>query len=365
MQQSPLFEPFALKSLSVRNRVVMAPMTRSKSLNETPGEDVATYYSRRARGGVGLIITEGTTIDRAGSSNDSNIPNLYSPASIDGWRKVVAAVHAAGAKIVPQLWHQGMVRKPGTGPRPEGKSEGPSGLSGSGKQVTEPMTESDIADTIDAFARAAAVAKDIGFDAVELHGAHGYLVDQFFWEKSNRRNDAYGGDIGRRSRFAAEVIRAIRARVGSDFVIIHRFSQWKQQDYGAKLAQNPEELEKLLAPLVEAGVDMFHGSTRRFWEAEFPGSDLNLSGWSKKITGKPAITVGSVGLKGADFIDSYQGKSAEVGELHELEERLARGDFDLVAVGRALIGDPEWASKVRNRRFDELSAFMPASMATL
>src|SRR5882757_8613205 len=365
MQQSPLFEPFALKSLSVRNRVVMAPMTRSKSLNETPGEDVATYYSRRARGGVGLIITEGTTIDRVGSSNDSNIPNLYSPASIDGWRKVVAAVHAAGAKIVPQLWHQGMVRKPGTGPRPEGKSEGPSGLSGSGKQVTEPMTESDIADTIDAFARAAAVAKEIGFDAVELHGAHGYLVDQFFWEKSNRRNDAYGGDIGRRSRFAAEVIRAIRARVGSDFVIIHRFSQWKQQDYGAKLAQNPEELEKLLAPLVEAGVDMFHGSTRRFWEAEFPGSDLNLSGWSKKSTGKPAITGGSVGLKGADFIDSYQGKSAEVGELHELEERLARGDFDLVAVGRALIGDPEWASKVWNGRFDELSAFMPASMATL
>jgi len=202
MTTNPLFEPFQVKSLEIRNRVVMAPMTRSKSPDETPGEDVAAYYRRRAEGGVGLIITEGTTIDRAGSSNDSNIPNLYSPRSIDGWRKVVAAVHAAGAKIAPQIWHQGMVRKPGTGPRPHGKSDGPSGLSGSGKQVAEPMTDADIADTVDAFARAALVAKEIGFDAVELHGAHGYLVDQFLWGQSNRRDDAYGGNLVKRTRFA-------------------------------------------------------------------------------------------------------------------------------------------------------------------
>jgi 2,4-dienoyl-CoA reductase-like NADH-dependent reductase (Old Yellow Enzyme family) len=365
MTTSPLFEPFKLRSLEIRNRVVMAPMTRSKSPDETPGDDVALYYRKRAEGGVGLIITEGTTIDRAGSSNDSNIPNLYSPQSIDGWRKVVAAVHAAGAKIAPQVWHQGMVRRAGTGPRPDGKSDGPSGLSGSGKQVAEPMTDSDIADTIDAFARAALVAKEIGFDAVELHGAHGSLVDQFFWAQTNKRNDAYGGDLAQRTRFAAEIIKAIRMRVGPEFVIIHRFSQWKQQDYGARLAHTPAELAALLTPLVDAGVDIFHGSTRRFWEPEFPGSDLNLSGWSKKLTGKPSITVGSVGLKGADFIDSYKGKAAEVGELHDLEARLGRGEFDLVAVGRALIADPYWTSKVRDRQFKELSAFSPASMAML
>lgn len=365
MSTSPLFEPFNYKSLTVRNRVVMAPMTRQKSPNETPGNDLVAYYRRRAEGGVGLIITEGTTIDRAGSWNDPNIPNLYSPASIEGWRKVVEAVHAAGAKIAPQIWHQGMVRKPSTGPRPEGKSDGPSGLSASGKKVAEPMTEADIADTIDAFARAAETAKNIGFDAVELHGAHGYLVDQFFWAKSNQRTGFFGGDLAGRTRFAAESIRAIRSRVGSDFVIIHRFSQWKQRDYAAKLARNPEELEAFLAPLVDAGADIFHGSTRRFWEAEFAGSDLNLSSWTKKITGKPTITVGSVGLKGADFIESYKGKGAEVGELDELEVRLRRGEFDLVAVGRALIADAEWPSKIRDQRFDKLAAFSPSAMATL
>ncbi len=362
---SPLFRPFQHKSLALPNRVVMAPMTRSKSPDGTPGEDVAAYYRRRAEGGVGLIITEGTTIDRAGASNDANIPNFYTPKSLDGWRRVVEAVHAANAMIAPQIWHQGMVRKPGTGPRPDGKSDGPSGLSGSGKQVAEPMTDSDIADTVEAFAKAAEVAKAIGFDAVELHGAHGYLVDQFFWENSNRRDDAYGGDLVKRTRFAADIIASIRQRVGPDFVIIHRFSQWKQQDYGARLARTPDELARFLHPLVDAGVDIFHGSTRRFWEPEFEGSELNLAGWSKKLTGKPSITVGSVGLKGGDFIQSYKGQSADVGELDGLEARLARGEFDLVAVGRALITDPEWTAKVRDRRFAELAPFSPAAMAAL
>ncbi|HEV2160555.1 NADH:flavin oxidoreductase [Bradyrhizobium sp.] len=365
MTPSPLFEPFSLKSLNLSNRVVMAPMTRSKSPDETPGDDVVAYYRKRAAGGVGLIITEGTTIDRAGSSNDVNIPNLYAPKSIEGWKKVVNAVHQAGAKIAPQIWHQGTVRKPGTGPRPEGKSDGPSGLSGSGKPIAEPMTDADIADTIDAFAAAAATAKEIGFDAVELHGAHGYLVDQFFWANTNRREDGYGGDFVQRTRFAADVIRAIRRRVGDDFVIIHRFSQWKQQDFSAKLVRSPAELESFLTPLVDAGADIFHGSTRRYWEPEFEGSDLNLSAWCKKLTGKPSLTVGSVGLKGADFIESYKGGAAEVGDLGDLEARLQRAEFDLVAVGRALISDPEWAAKIRDGRFGDLRAFSPGAMTAL
>jgi 2,4-dienoyl-CoA reductase-like NADH-dependent reductase (Old Yellow Enzyme family) len=227
------------------------------------------------------------------------------------------------------------------------------------------MTDEDIADTVEAFAKAAGAAKDIGFDAVELHGAHGYLVDQFFWEQSNRRDDAYGGDLVKRTRFAADIIKAIRQRVGPDFIIIHRFSQWKQQDYGAKLAHTPDELAAFLQPLVDAGADIFHCSTRRFWEPEFQGSELNLAGWTKKLAGKPTITVGSVGLKGGDFIQSYKGESAEVGDLGELEARLARDEFDLVAVGRALITDPHWATKVRDKRFAELAPFSPKAMATL
>lgn len=362
---SPLFRSFHLKNLNLANRIVMAPMTRSQSPGGVPNADVARYYRQRAEGGVGLIITEGTTIDRGGASNDPNIPNFHAPESLAGWKHVVSEVHAAGGKIAPQLWHQGMVRKPGTGPHPEGKSDGPSGLSASGKPVAEPMSDADIADTIEAFASAAAAAQAIGFDAVELHGAHGYLIDQFFWAQSNHRDDRYGGDLVKRTRFAADIVRAVRARVGEDFVIILRYSQWKQQDYNARLAQTPAELAAFLEPLTAAGVDLFHCSTRRFWEPEFADSNLNLAGWTKKLTGKPTITVGSVGLKGGDFINAFMGKGSEVGELDELEARLGREEFDLVAVGRALITDPQWAHKVRERRYAELLPFTAESLAAL
>jgi len=366
MVTSPLFQPFTVKSLSLANRLVMAPMTRSKSPDSVPGPDVAAYYRRRAEGGVGLIVTEGTTIDRPAATNDANVPNFHTAESLAGWRRVVEEVHAAGGKIAPQLWHQGMMRKPGTGPNPEAPSDGPSGLAASGKQVGEPMSEADIADTIDAFARAAVVAKEIGFDAIEIHGAHGYVIDQFFWEGANKRGDTWGGDYIQRTRFAAEIVKAIRAGVGADYPIILRFSQWKQQDFTARLAQTPGELARFLEPLAAAGSDVFHCSTRRFWEPEFEGSTLNLAGWTKKLTGRPTITVGSVGLKGADFVQTFQSReNSEVGELGELEARLERGEFDLVAVGRALLADAQWAAKVRDGRFAELAPFSASSLATL
>jgi 2,4-dienoyl-CoA reductase-like NADH-dependent reductase (Old Yellow Enzyme family) len=344
----------------------MAPMTRSRSPGSVPGSDVAAYYRRRAEGGVGLIVTEGTMVDRPAATNDVNVPNFHAPASLAGWRGVVEEVHAAGGKIAPQLWHQGMMRKPGTGPHPEAPSDGPSGLAASGKPVGQPMSEADIADTIDAFARAAAAAQEIGFDAVEIHGAHGYLIDQFFWEGANRRDDLWGGDFVQRTRFAAEIVRAIRARVGEAYPIILRFSQWKQQDFNARLAPTPDALARFLEPLADAGTDIFHCSTRRFWEPEFEGSNLNLAGWTKKLTGKPTITVGSVGLKGADFVQTFHTReTSEVGELGELEARLERGEFDLVAVGRALLADAHWAAKVRDGRFAELAPFSASSLATL
>ncbi len=361
-----LFRPFACKSLSLANRLVMAPMTRSKSPESVPGPDVAAYYRRRAEGGVGLIVTEGTTVNRPAATNDANVPNFHAPASLAGWWHVVEEVHAAGGRIAPQLWHQGMMRKPGTGPNPEAPSDGPSGLAASGKQVGEPMSEADIADTIDAFAKAAGAAQEIGFDAVEIHGAHGYLIDQFFWEGANQRNDAWGGDFIQRTRFAAEIVKAIRAQVGEAYPIILRFSQWKQQDFAARLAQTPDELARFLEPLTAAGTDIFHCSTRRFWEPEFEGSSLNLAGWTKKITGKPTITVGSVGLKGADFVQTFRTReTSDVGEFGELEARLERGEFDLVAVGRALLADAQWAAKVRDGRFAELAPFSASSLATL
>lgn len=146
-------------------------------------------------------------------------------------------------------------------------------------------------------------------DGVELHGAHGYLLDQFLWAGTNRRTDAYGGDPVARTKFAAEIVAAVRETVSPDFPVIFRYSQWKQEAYDARLAQTPEELDAILTPLAAAGVDAFHASTRRYWLPEFEGSDLNLAGWTKKLTGRPTITVGSVGLDG-DFIRAFAGEGA-------------------------------------------------------
>lgn len=360
----PLFTPFSIGKLTLPNRIVMAPMTRTFSPNGMPGADVAQYYRRRAENGVGLIITEGTVINHPSSADHPNVPQFYGPA-LEGWSSVVEQVHAAGGRIFAQLWHVGMARAVASPPNPESLPIGPSGIDLSGNQVTTPMTTSDILSVIEAFAQAAADAKLLGFDGIEIHGAHGYLIDQFFWNRTNIRTDRYGSDIEGRTRFAIEIIRAIRGAVGPTLPISLRISQWKSSNYTAKLAVTPKELASFLDPLTEAGVDIFHCSTRRFWEPEFEGSDLNLAGWVKSLTGRPTITVGSVGLN-EEFTRSFApGKVAEVTRLDGLIERLERNEFDLVAVGRPLLADPEWTLKVRKGRFDELKPFTAEALQTL
>lgn len=360
-----LFQPLQFNHLQLPNRIVMAPMTRGFSPNGVPGANVAAYYRRRAENGVGLIITEGTLINHPAAGSNPNWPRFHGEDALTGWAQVVEEVHQAGGYIIPQLWHVGMARKVGDYPNPNIPPIGPSGLDKSGKKVTKPMSETEIASIVAAYGQAAADAKRLGFDGIEIHGAHGYLIDQFFWERTNQRTDQYGGDLVQRTRFAQEIIEACRRSVGPDFPIVFRFSQWKTAEYDVKLAQTPEELAAFLAPLVDAGVDMFHCSTRRFWEPEFADSELNLAGWTKKLTGKPTITVGSVGLTN-DFLTSlHQGKSAKVTDINGLIQRLENGEFDLVAVGRALLVDPAWAVKVREGRFDELIPYTPEALKRL
>jgi 2,4-dienoyl-CoA reductase-like NADH-dependent reductase (Old Yellow Enzyme family) len=365
MSADALFTPFAFKGLKLPNRVVMAPMTRSKSPGGVATEDVAQYYRRRAEGEVGLIISEGTGVDRPASLNDPNVPRFHGEAELAAWKRVIDEVHAAGGVMAPQLWHVGAVRTRHPEWTPSGPYDSPSGFSRPEKQFGEAMTDAEVADAIRAFAEAAGAARRLGFDAVELHGAHGYLIDQFFWDGTNYRDDVFGGPmLTERARFAAEILRAVRAAVGPDFPVIIRISQWKQQDYAVKLAQTPKEMEAWLGVLVDAGADMLHCSQRRFWEPEFEGSDLNFAGWAKKLMGVPTITVGSVGLSG-EFIASYGGERSEPASLDELMRMLERGDFDLVAVGRALLQDPNWAKKVHEGRMDELAPFERTAMATL
>ena len=359
-----LFRPLTVGALTVQNRIVMAPMTRNMAPEGVPGAENAAYYERRAEGGVGLILSEGTVVDRPASRNQPQIPFFHGPA-LEGWKGVIDTVHAAGGKMGPQLWHTGSTRQGDWAP--EAEVESPSGLVGPGDPRGRAMSEEDIADTVDAFARAAAEAERLGFDMAELHGAHGYLIDQFLWSGTNTRSDAWGGaTLPDRARFAAEVVRAVRAKVGRDFPISLRLSQWKQQDFGAKLAATPAEMEAWLVPLAEAGVDIFHCSQRRFWEPEFPEIDgeqgLNFAGWAKKLTGKVTISVGSVSLDG-DFFGAFAGQASEVRGIEDLVRRMEADEFDLIAVGRALITDPAWPRKVREGAPTE--PFDAADLATL
>ncbi|MEU8892382.1 NADH:flavin oxidoreductase [Streptomyces sp. NPDC048442] len=360
-----LARPVTLNGLTVPNRIAMAPMTRMFSPGGVPGEDVRSYYARRAAAGVGLIITEGTYVGHESAGQSDRVPQFHGEEELAGWAKVAEDVHAAGGTIVPQLWHIGMVRKQGEAPYPDAPAVGPSGIRVDGTEnAGKAMTRSDLDDVIGAFAEAAAAAERIGFDGVELHGAHGYLLDQFLWATTNRRSDAYGGDPVTRTKFAAEIVAAVRETVSPDFPVIFRYSQWKQEAYDARLAQTPEELEAILNPLAAAGVDAFHASTRRYWLPEFEDSDLNLAGWTKKLTGRPTITVGSVGLDG-DFIHAFAGKGAEIGSIDNLLDRMERDEFDMVAIGRALLQDPQWAAKVLGNRFEELKPYDAAALKTL
>ena len=353
---SPLFKPFRIRGLSLKNRIVMAPMTRSRSPGGVPTDQVVDYYTRRAAANVGLILSEGTLTRRKGAGDDASVPLFWGEEPLAAWKRVIDSVHAAGGKMGPQIWHQGMARRPNSGHFPDAPSDGPSGLTLKGKKVAEEPSEAEVLDMAQAYADAAADAARLGFDCIELHGAHAYLIDEFFWEGTNQRTDRFGGSIERRAEFAREAISRCRTAIG-DLPLIIRVSQWKMVDYNAKIARTPEELERWMRVLVDAGADIIHCSQRRIHEPEFPDVDgpkgLNFAGWVKKVSGLPTISVGSVGLT-SEFTGAFQGQGSAAGKLDDVLERLERGEFDLVAVGRALLQDPEWARKVEEHRFDEL-----------
>lgn len=341
---APLLQPVDLvPGLRLRNRTALAPMTRKFSPGGVPGPDVAAYYARRAAS-VGLLVTEGTYVGEPSAGTDAAVPRIHGQDALAGWADVVRAVHDEGGVIIPQLWHLGAVRAPGSPPVPQAPVLSPSGVDAAGRVVGEPATTGDIERIVAAFARAAADARRVGFDGVELHGAHGYLIDQFLWQATNRRTDAYGGSIAAWARLAAEIVAAVREATAPDFPIVFRYSQWKGGHYDARLANDPAELDQILTPLAEAGVDVFHVSTRRYWQAAFPGSPRTLAGWTKHLTSRPVIAVGSVGVSAP-----FRGTAAE-GQpdlsIAALVDLLESGEIDLVALGRALLADPSWVSKI-------------------
>lgn len=350
--------------MTLANRFIMPAMQRELSPGGVPGAEMVAYYRERAAGGVSLIIGEGVAINHPTSTQYFKYARFFGAAA-EGWRRILEAVKGHDGKLFMQLWHQGAVRKEGIGPHPEAETISPSGLVLADQPAGRAMTARDLAEIKEVYAADAVAARDMGFDGVEIHGAHGYFLDQFFWEDINRRTDAYGGDLKRRAAYPCEVVQAVRAAVGPDFPISFRISQWKTRAYDAKNFRDPDELKIVLDMLRAAGVDIFHASTRRFWTPEFAGSDMGFAGWVRKLSGMPVITVGSVGLD-TDIMGSLTGNDAGstgAGGLRELLRRFEAGEFDLVAVGRACLGDPNWVRKVRDGRFDALQPFSKDHLA--
>ena len=357
-----IFENYKLKNISLRNRIVMAPMTRNQSPGGIPTQEVVAYYSRRAKAEVGLIITEGIEVSHKASSAYPNVPRLDSNEAKEAWKKVVEEIKNNNGAVIAQLWHCGGFRKLGMQPNPEVPGHTASGLVKPGKKVAHEMTLNDIKETIDAYASDAKICEEIGFDGVEIHGAHGYLIDNFFWSGTNIREDEYGGSIENRSQFVSDIIKSVRENVSENFIVGLRFSQWKQHDFEAKLASNPEELKTILTSPVESGLDYLHSSMRRFWESEFTGSKENLAYWTKKITNIPTIGVGSVGLD-SDFIDMTA--PATPTSIDKAIDDISNEKYDLIAVGRALLSDHEWVLKMKEGRVNDVIPYTKDALLNL
>lgn len=345
----PFFSPYRLGPLLLRNRFVMSPMQKFRPADLVPTKEQEEYYRQRG-GAVGMIVTQGTTIDDP--TSESPYARFF-PASYAAWQRCAAAVSSNGGHLVLQLWHEG-------GQRAGGWS--PSGRSSSGRVHGQALSIQQIEALIAAYGRAATHAERLGFAGVELHAGHGYLLGQFMGPLSNRREDEYGGDLDGRMRFPLAVVRAVRASVRSDFPIGLRTSLWSGADGTRPTVESPEELAVVLRGFVAAGVDYFSALKLRFWTPEFEGSDLSYAGWIRRLTGMPTIAGGSVGLED-DLEVTLSGGSARSNapvRFVELVRRFHRGDFDLVSLGRTILMDPGWLDKVRSGRLEQLAAELHA-----
>jgi len=357
-----LFQPGKIGQMELKNRLIMSPMgTATHGPEGEITERTVNYYAERAKGGVGFIICQSSIIMR--ESRAPHRPSIYDDKFIPGMQKISEAIHQNGAKTAFQLVHHGrlLVDYKGTIPNPEDiKVIAPSPvprllrvieISGSrekqeetiwvrGNEPPQEASKEDIKRIIRGFAEAAYRIKEAGFDAVEIHGGHGYLISQFLSPLVNRRNDEYGGSIEKRARFACEVIAAVRQKVGPGFPVLFRLS-------GSDFLPGGINIEEVVpqAPLfVEAGADALDVSASEQASIDWqypsflfpPGALVHLAQAVKKVVKVPVITVGKIN-------DPYLAN-----------EILSQGKADFVALGRALFADPYWPKKVKEGRLEEI-----------
>jgi len=342
-QLTKLFEPGKIGKLEIKNRIYMAPMvSRTADDKGYVTQRMINYYVARAKGGVGVISCQSSCI-----LYESRAPRrlfVYDDKFIPGLQELTTAVHEHGAKVVLEVAHWGMLmtgQLTGVDDPEAMKVIAPSAIPfGPTHFVPKEATQEDIDRLVAGFAEAARRIRDAGFDAVEIHGAHGRLIGQFLSPLWNKRRDKYGGSLENRARFACEVTSAIRRKVGPDFPVIFRLS-------GSDFMEGSTTLEHTLvhAPMfVEAGADALHvsASTPGSYHWQFPcymfpdGNLVHLSAAIKKVVNVPVIAVGKIG----DPIFA--------------ESVLQQGKADFVAMGRALLADPELPNKAKQGKFDEI-----------
>jgi 2,4-dienoyl-CoA reductase-like NADH-dependent reductase (Old Yellow Enzyme family) len=340
-----LEEQVDLGPFAVANRTVVAPMSRvSASAAGVPTSQMAEYYAAFASGGFGLIITEGTYTDSSHSQGYERQPGLVTAEQVGGWNTVVESVHSAGGRIVAQLMHAGALSQHLE------KTIGPSAVAPRGEKMPEygghgpfpipqEATEAQLRAAVDGFASAATAAREAGFDGVEIHGANGYLIDQFLTDYTNLREDHYGGDAVARARLATEVVAAVRAAVGSDFPIGIRLSQTKVNDLGHRW-RGSEEASAILGAVASSGPDFLHiASEGRDWRTTAELDDgQTVTGLARKISGKPVIANGGMH-------DPRQASAI-----------ISAGEADLISIARGAMANPDWPTRVREgcslREFD-------------
>lgn len=349
---APLFQPLRIAGVTLRNRFAMPAMQIGFTEECGPSTRMIEYLRARAQGGAGLIFSESCAPDHPSAYWQESFCVLNHQTR-DGWARVVDAVKSAGAAFVMQLWHPGAQRVPLAGFAHAGADTiSPSGLLAADRSNGRAMSAAEMDELAEAFVAAAVTAQAIGADGVELHAAHGYLLDQFLWHETNRRDDGMGGQqVAQRARYPLALARAIRAACGPDFLISLRFSQFKEVDYGAKVFATPDELGDFCALARAAGVDMLNVSSRRFTRPEWPELDagLGIAGWTRRLSGLPVMTTGSVGLSSDVFADLFDGQDPMLrleSDLAELARRMAAGEFDIVGVGRMHIANPDFVARI-------------------
>lgn len=360
-----LFTPMRVNNTVVRNRFVVPAMQRGGVRNFSPTSEMTELMRQWGEGGTGIIICEGASPDHP-ACYWQPIFGAITRQNKENWREIAQAVSATGAVFLMQLWHVGALRRIVEGlphPYPDQPALSPSGLVQAGRTNGVAMTRQDLEDTKAAYLECALIAKEVGAKGVEVHCAHGYLLDLFLWHETNQRDDEYGGaTLAERARYPAEIVAEIREATGPDFIISVRFSQWKEVDYGAKIAQHPDELRPFLGLLEQAGADMFNISTRRFDQPAWPELDerRSLAAWVKGMTKLPVVAVGSVGLTTDLAQDVFDGRDPELmveEDMVRVAQGIKDGDFDFIAIGRNHIANIDFVDRIRTGNLSGMRTF--------